>query len=77
MNIEKNSSTADFATSLRFWLIRKIAGDRLIMLNARLSIVPRDTSNIAKITGVDGALFAGLRFGQRPDLIIEIKQVQP
>lgn len=68
-------SNSSFLTAARHWLIKKIAGDHMVVLNARIDIVNRydyPEGTAASIGPVDGGLVAGVVFPAYGDTLIKL-----
>jgi hypothetical protein len=55
-----NYDNSDLQTKIRHWLIKKIAGDHVIILNAGISILDRQKDGpIAHFRGISGCMCIG------------------
>lgn len=52
----KDYDNSDLLTKIRYWLLRKLAGKRAIMINVRVGVIPRlDDRNVVGRTTRTGA----------------------
>lgn len=53
-------SDAKLLTSIRFWIIKKLAGKAVIIMNADIKIQERkDGTSLIKLSDINGFLFTG------------------
>jgi hypothetical protein len=61
-------------TTLRFWLIKLLAGRSVIMMNAHIDIIFADGSIPFKSDWIDGGYFNNCSFPQKGMRILKIDQ---
>lgn len=61
---------------IRQWLLVKIAGDRTVMLNARIEMVKKNPHYGLSVEGANGGLFKNLEFKNSDGLILHISPVK-
>lgn len=78
MSLESPEPVDDFSNAgpiqnLRYWLIKKIAGQCVVILNAKISMV-QHSGHAARVTDVNGAFISGSSFPVKHGLMLEISQ---
>lgn len=77
MNKITDFSNAGPLTSIKHWLIHKIAGKSLVMLNVKIDIVPRKDypeGSAAIARDISGGVVRGVSFPNYGDTLIHISQ---
>lgn len=62
-------------TKLRFWLIQKLAGRNVVILNACITLVPVSEPFKLRIKGVKGGLFLNSDFPTYKGRMLQIEQM--
>ena len=70
----KDFSNAGKLDQIHCWLIRLIAGKKVVILNTRFGIIDHDGRSCAAMAGVTGALIADVQFDLSSGKMVEIRQ---
>lgn len=67
-------NNANFLHELRYWLIRKIAGKCVVMLNCKLQIIDQQTAAPVILDNINGGLFENVSFPTQDGQILKVVQ---
>lgn len=70
-----NFCNSKISTRIRYWLIQKIAGKSVILLNAKIQLVPYDGEHVLHVDNVKGGYFENCHFPFEDGMVLHIQQM--
>lgn len=76
VKLQDSQHKLSVAGKIQHWLLRKIAGNAVVILNAQIDMVPQDGKSGLRIIGVDNALICNNGIPYDHGLMLQISQTQ-